>query len=222
MNLEVYIDNREQDRIKSATRYYEKELKLNTTVQELPVGDYIFTDGTDRVVFEFKEINDFITSIGTHRVFNQAISQAEEFNHHFVVIRGTESERAKYLAISKNYRTVTVYQYLGAIASLNRYTTVLEVYTPYIDEAYYRMYIQAKKCLQNKPIVKKFPKKDRNPVLNFLCHDIYGINYTRAKSIVDEYNLKSIDDLKQLSVDDLCLIDGIGENIGKRIKEATG
>ena len=220
--MNLVIDSREQDRIKSATKYYTNELKLEVNVEELPVGDYIFTDSENSVCFEFKEINDFITSISNHRVFNQAINMAEEFDYHFVVIRGTESERAKYLAISKNYQTVTVYQYLGAIASLNRYTTVLEVYTPYINEAYYRMYIQAKKCLQNRPIVKKFPRKHKNPVLNFLCHDIYGINYTRAKLIVDEYNLKSIDDLKQLSVDDLCLIDGIGENIAEKIKEATG
>ena len=142
--MQVIIDHREQNRVEKAKTYYESE-GLEVTVEELPVGDYMFTDGTDKVVFEYKEVNDFITSINDGRVFNQAINQAEEFNHHFVVIRGTESERAKYLAISKNYRTVTLYQYLGAIASLNRYTTVLEVYTPYINEAFYRMMSQAKK-----------------------------------------------------------------------------
>ena len=220
--MQVIIDNREKDRVKSATKYYEYDLGLDVSVQELPVGDYIFTDGENKVAFEFKEINDLITSISNGRVFNQAISMAEEFDYHFVIIRGTESERAKYLAISKNYRTVTVYQYHGAIASLNRYTTVIESYTPYIHEAYYRMYIQAKKCLQNKPIVRKFPRKDKNPVLNFLCHDIYGINYKTAKPLVDKYNLKSIEDLKQLTIEDLCLVDGIGENLAERIKKAIG
>ena len=220
--MNVIIDAREQDRIKSATRYYEKELKLDVSVEELPVGDYIFTNGTNKVCFEFKEINDFITSISNHRVFNQAINMAEEFDYHYVVIRGTESERAKYLAISKNYQTVTVFQYLGAIASLNRYTTVIESYTPYINEAYYRMYIQAKKCLQNKPIVKRFNRKNKNPALNYLCHDIYGINYKRAKLIVDTYELESLTDLQRLTIEDLCEIEGIGENTAKRIKEATG
>ena len=220
--MNVIIDAREQDRIKSATRYYEKELKLDVSVEELPVGDYIFTNGTNKVCFEFKEINDFITSISNHRVFNQAINMTEEFDYHYVVIRGTESERAKYLAISKNYQTVTVFQYLGAIASLNRYTTVIESYTPYINEAYYRMYIQAKKCLQNKPIVKRFNRKNKNPALNYLCHDIYGINYKRAKLIVDTYELESLTDLQRLTIEDLCEIEGIGENTAKRIKEATG
>ena len=223
--MKVLIDTREQDRIKSATRYYTQDLKqekLEVEVKELPIGDYIFTDGENSVCFEYKEVNDFITSINDGRVFNQAINMAENYDYHFVVIRGTESERAKYLAISKNYQTVNIFQYHGAIASLNRYTTVIESYTPYINEAYYRMYIQAKKCLQNRPIVRKFPRKDKNPVLNFLCHDIYGINYRKAKPIVDTYNLKSIDDLKQLSVDDLCEIEGIGVNIANRIKEAVG
>ena len=223
--MKILIDTREQDRIKSATRYYTQDLKqekLEVEVKELPIGDYIFTDGENSVCFEYKEVNDFITSINDGRVFNQAINMAENYDYHFVVIRGTESERAKYLAISKNYQTVNIFQYHGAIASLNRYTTVIESYTPYINEAYYRMYIQAMKCLQNRPIVRKFPRKDKNPVLNFLCHDIYGINYRKAKPIVDTYNLKSIDDLKQLSVDDLCEIEGIGVNIANRIKEAVG
>ena len=217
--MQVMIDSREQSRVKSATNYYTKQ-GLTVSVEELPVGDYIFTDGNNEVVFEYKEINDFITSISSGRVFNQAIAQAEEFDYHFVVIRGTEQERAKYLAISKNYRTVTVFQYHGAIASLNRYTTVIESYTPYVDEAYYKMMIQAKKCLTNKPIVKKFPRKEKNSALNFLCYCIYGLNYKRARLIVDEYNLKSLNDLQRLTIDDLTLIEGIGENTAKKIVEA--
>ena len=219
MNLKVYIDNREQKRIKSATQYY-TEQGLEVEVKELEIGDYIFTDDHNSVCFEYKEINDFITSINDGRVFNQAINMAENYDYHFVVIRGTESERAKYLAISKNYQTVTVFQYHGAIASLNRYTTVIESYTPYINEAYYRMYIQAKKCLQNRPIVRKFPRKHKTPALNYLSYCIYGLNYKRAKLIVDTYNLYSLEDLKTLDIDKLKEIDGIGENTARKIMEA--
>jgi len=218
--MKIYIDTREKDRIKSATRYYTHELKQEVEVKELEIGDYIFTDGENSVCFEFKLINDFITSISNGRVFNQAINMAENYDYHFVVIRGTESERAKYLAISKNYQTVTVFQYHGAIASLNRYTTVLEVYTPYINEAYYRMYIQAKKCLQNRPIVRKFEKKHKTPALNYLTYCIYGLNYKRAKLITDTYDLHSLNDLNTLTIDKLKEIDGIGENTAKRIMEA--
>ena len=218
--MKILIDTREKDRIKSATRYYTHELKQEVEVKELPIGDYIFTDGENSVCFEFKLINDFITSISSGRVFNQAINMAENYDYHFVVIRGTESERAKYLAISKNYQTVTVFQYHGAIASLNRYTTVIESYTPYINEAYYRMYIQTKKCLQNRPIVRKFEKKHKTPALNYLTYCIYGLNYKRAKLITDTYDLHSLNDLNTLTIDKLKEIDGIGENTAKRIMEA--
>ena len=216
--MKLLIDAREKDRVDSATKYYTKQ-GLDVSVEELPVGDYVFDN---KVCFELKMMNDFIKSIQDHRVFNQSIDMAETYDYNFVIIVGNESTRAKYLAITRNYRQVTVHQYLGAIASLNRYVTVIESYSDFIEEAYYRMLIQAKKCLQDKPIVKKFPRKNKNPVLNFLCHDIYGINYRKAKPIVDTYNLKSIDDLKQLSVDDLCEIEGIGANIANRIKEAVG
>ena len=216
--MKVIIDAREKDRVESAKKYYTKQ-GLDVSVQELLVGDYVFDD---KVCFELKMMNDFIKSIQDHRVFNQSIDMAETYDYNFVIIVGNESTRAKYLAITRNYRPVTVQQYLGAIASLNRYVTVIESCSDYIEEAYYRMHIQAKKCLNGKPIVKKFPRKDKNACLNFLCHDIHGINYKKARPLVDAYNLKSIEDLKQLSIEDLCQIDGIGENIAKRIKEAHG
>lgn len=220
--MKVYIDSREQSRIEKAKQYYTKQ-GLTVETVELPIGDYIFTNGNESVVFEYKEMSDFIASIQDGRVFNQAISQAEEYNYHFVLIHGNEAERTKQLAISKNYQQVTIYQYLSAIASLNRYTTIIESYSPYINESFYRMLITAKKCLQQKPIVKKFPRKHRNPAFNYLCYCIYGINQRKAKAITDHYDLKSLTDLMKLNIDDLTQIEGIGkktaENIIKSIKE---
>ena len=214
--MKILIDAREQDRIKSATKYYTKQ-GLDVSVEELPVGDYVFDN---KVCFELKMMNDFIKSIQDHRVFNQSIDMAETYDYNFVIIVGNESTRAKYLAITRNYRQVTVHQYLGAIASLNRYVTVIESYSDFIEEAYYRMLIQAKKCLQDKPIVKRFNRKDKNPSLNFLCYCIYGLNYKRAKLIVDTYDLYSLDDLKTLDIDKLKEIDGIGVNTARKIMEA--
>jgi DNA integrity scanning protein DisA with diadenylate cyclase activity len=76
---------------------------------------------------------------------------------------------------------------------------------------------QAKKCLSNKPIVKKFPRKHKNPAMNFLCHDIYGINYKKAELIVKEYNLQSLNDLMKLTHEDLTKIDGIADKTAKKI-----
>ena len=145
---------------------------------------------------------------------------SENYDYSYVIIQGNEQERARSIAMSKHYREVSYFQYLGAIASLNRYVTVIESYSPFLPEAYYRMMITAKKCLQDKPIVKKFPRKDKNPSFNFLCYCIYGINAKKAKVIVDTYDLHSLDDLMKLNVDDLIQIEGIGEKTASNIIEA--
>ena len=214
--MNVKIDTREKDRIRSSTKYY-TEQGLDVEVCELPVGDYVFDD---KVCFEFKLVSDFIASIQDHRVFNQSIEMAENYDHAFVIIYGDLFNRSKYLAMSRNYREISVFQYIGAISSLNRYVTVLQVYNPYIDEAYYTMMVQAKKCLLNKPIVKKFPKKHKNTALNFLTYSIYGINYKKAKAITDTYDLKSLSDLMELTTEDLTKIEGIGEKTAQNIIKA--
>lgn len=214
--MKVKISDKEQDRVNSAKKYY-TEQGLTATVENLKVGDYIFTDGKECVAFEFKTIADFITSINDNRVFNEAINQIEEFNYHYVIIYGNEQERAKQLAISKNFQEISYYQYLGAIASLNRYTTVIESYSPYIREAYYRMLITARKCLKNKPIVRKYPRKYKNPAFNYLCYCVYGLNSKRATEIVETFNLKSLNDLQGLTHEQLTKVDGIGDKLANTI-----
>ena len=212
----VVIDSREQSRITSATQYYENQ-GYEVEVTELPIGDYIFNN---QVCFEYKTIPDFISSIQSGRVFNQAINMAENYDYHYVIIQGDEHTRSRSLGMSRNYIPVNITQYLGAIASLNRFTTVIESYNPIIEEAYYRMQITAHKALMNKPLVKKFPKKHRNPALNFLCYSIYGINYKKAQVIVDTYELESLDELFELTKEKLLNIEGIGEKTAQNIIEA--
>lgn len=209
----VQISDKEQSRIQSATEYYESQ-GLDVEVCNLEIGDYIFDH---QVVFEFKTISDFVSSIQDSRVFNEAINQAENFDYHFVVIQGDDHTRAKAISMSRNYHEVNYFQYLGAIASLNRYTTVIESYSPFINEAYYRMWITAKKCLSNKPIVKKFPKKNKNPAMNYLTYCIYGLNHKRANDIVTTLKLHTLEDLLYLDHDKLTSIDGIGPKLADRI-----
>jgi ERCC4-type nuclease len=211
--MKVTIDAREQNRIESATKYY-KEQGLEVEVAELEIGDYLFND---KVCFEFKLTSDFISSIQSGRVFNQSINMAENYDHAFVMIHGDLATRSKCIAMSRNYREVNLFQYIGAISSLNRYVTVLQCYSPFINESYYTMLVQAKKCLLNKPIVKKFPRKHKNSALNWLCHDVYGINYKTAKKIVDELEINTLEDLFTLEHYRLTAIDGIGDKIADKI-----
>ena len=211
--MQVTIDTREQNRITEATNYY-KTQGLTVEVAELEIGDYIFNN---KVCFEFKTIADFVSSIQSGRVFNQAINMAETYPYNFVIIQGDEHSRAKALSMSKNYQEVTYFGYLGAIASLNRFVTVIESYSPFINEAYYRMLINAKKSLSDKPIIKKFPKKNKNPAFNYLCYCVYGLNHKRAKQIIDKYDLKTLEDLLYLDYNKLTTIDGIGDKLANKI-----
>lgn len=214
--LSVKIDTREQDRIKSASNYY-KQQGLEVEICELEIGDYIFTDGNDEVVFEFKLISDFVASIQDGRVFNQCISQSENFNHHFCIIHGDLATRSKCLAMTKHYRKVTVFQYLSAIASIDKYSTVIETYSPYLEESYYRMMTQAKKCLIDKPLVKRFPKKDKNTAFNFLAYTVYGVGANKAQNIVGTLDLHTLTDLMELTPEQLTDVDGIGKNTAEKI-----
>lgn len=209
----VEISDKEQNRIPQAEQYFQ-ELGCETEVTNLQYGDYVFDH---KVAIEYKTMADFIASIQDNRVFNEAINQAENYDWHYVLIHGNEHERTKCISMTKNYIPVNLYQFHGAIASINRYSTVIECYTPWINEAFYKMYIQAKKDLSTKPIVKKFPRKDKNVAFNFLCYSIYGINWKKAKLIVDTLNLKTLNDLMKLNIDDLTKIEGIGKKTAENI-----
>ena len=214
--MKIQIDAREKDRVRSSSECY-KQQGLEVEVCELPVGDYVFND---KVCFEFKLVSDFIASIQDNRVFNQSIEMAENFDHSFVVIFGDLHTRSKCIAMSRHFREVNLFQYIGAISSLNRYVTVLQVFSPFINEAYYTMMKQAEKSLSTKPIVKKFPRKHKNPALNFLMYSVYGINYKKAQLICNTYHLESLTDLLQLKHDDLLILEGIGPKTAQNIIEA--
>ena len=211
--MKITIDNREQDRIQSATTYYKKQ-GLEVKVSELPTGDYLFDD---KVCFEFKTVPDFVSSIQDKRVFNQTVEMSENYDYRFVIIHGDEHNRAKSLAMTKHYQPVSIFQYLGAIASINRYCTVIESYSPYLEESYYRMLIQAKKCLQSKLIVKKLPRKDKNACFNYLAYCVYGVSAKRASEIVNTLNLNTLEDLLYLDHKQLTSIPGIGPKLAERI-----
>ena len=212
--MKVQISDKELTRIPQAQKYFGEELKLDVEVTNLEIGDYVFDN---KVAVEYKTMSDFISSIQNNRVFNEAINQAENYDWHYVLIQGNEHDRSKCLAMTKHYQPVNLFQFHGAIASINRYSTVIECYSPFINEAFYKMYIQAKKDLSNKPIIKKFERKEKNAAFNYLAYCVYGVSAKRANDIVQALDLHTLEDLLYLDCDKLTNIDGIGQKLANKI-----
>lgn len=219
--MNVLIDNREKkSRVKHAITFYED--KGDTPiVKELAFGDYIFEN---KVVFEYKTISDFIQSVKKGRIFNQAIDQSTAYKYHFVIIVATEQERFRYINKLKYIGIQGLYfdekQYLGAVARLNTYTTVMTASCE--EEAFEFMRVQARKCLDDKSIVKRLETKTDNPAFNWLMN-IKHISDKKAKLIVEELNLYSLQDLLNITNNDLQAINGIGsQTAGIIMKSITG
>ena len=82
--MKVLIDSREKDRKQRAKDFYTTN-GCDVHIQNLEVGDYVFDDN---VVFEYKDISDFISSIKNRSVFNEAANQALQYPFHYVIIVG--------------------------------------------------------------------------------------------------------------------------------------
>ena len=204
MGFKIEIDHRENDtRIEKAEEFY-KSQGDTTTVKELLIGDFIFNN---QVVFEYKTLTDFIESVKSKRVFNQAIDQASNFPYHFVIIVGSDYEKRAMLddPFGDNYFGWENYE--GAIARLNTFTTVKE--SPTQERAFRFMRRQATKCLDNKNIVKRLPKKTDNPAFNWLMITKH-IGDDTAQLIVDHLNLYDLEGMLKLDNNTLQSIPGIG------------
>ena len=206
----VEIDNREKySRIEHAIEHYTK-LNDEVKVKELAFGDYIFEK---QVVFEYKTISDFVQSVKSGRVFNQAIDQSTTYKYHFIIIVSNERERRGYFnklkQLSNNNLYFDEYKYIGAIARLNTFTTVIQANNE--REAFLFMRSQARKCLDNKHIIKRLEQKTDNPCFNWLMN-IKHISDMKAELIVKELELETLTDLLNITNTDLQAIKGIGSS----------
>ena len=213
MSFHILIDDREKEsRIKKATEYFEEQGDI-VEVKRLDIGDYIINK---HVVFEYKTLTDFVKSVKDRRVFNQAIDQSLNFKYHFVVVVSTDRQRRAYFNKLVHSGWKHGYfdenQYIGAIARLNTYTTVIEA--DYELMAFKYMRAQARKCLDNKHVVKRLETKTDNPAFNWLMGTKH-IGDDTAELLVDNFNLFDLDSLFQLDFHEMQKVKGIGEETAR-------
>ena len=223
-DITVTIDSREGTRIPYAKRFFDKYEPL---VMELENGDYMFEncDTDEAVIFEYKTMKDFISSVNDSRIWEQVKRMNDEFKWSFIVIEGTIEDLRKInknKMIKKNIgKPFSLSQYYGTIARLNCYTTVVQCHNQ--SQSFNFIENQVLKIFDDEPLIKHFKHDSDNSALNYLC-GIKGVGYKTAELIISEFNVNSLIDLIDIAENvDLTLIDGIGTvTAGNIIKNIIG
>lgn len=224
--MKIKIDNREDNRrIKSAEKFFKGH---NTIVETLTVGDYVFED---RVCFEYKRADDFIGSIIDGRVFKQARNM-QQYPFSYVIIVGnvakeinSRNER-KYWNSKGGLKSFTVKQYLGAVARLSVDGKVIHADNQ--QQAFYLMESVATKCLEDASVkgIDKPKFKLTDPIASFLgciyVNETSRLSMKQAVLIREHCKLETLNDLLNVTYDDLIKINGIGEKTARAVIEAIG
>lgn len=213
--MKVIIDSREQKRIKQAKEYYTKK-KLKVKVEEIPIGDYIFNN---QVYFEYKTIPDFINSVQSNRVFNQAV-ELSTTPYHFIIIVGNEKQLINSIddtRFNPNRPSFSKAQFYGAICRLNTVSTVIRCNST--EEAFGLMQKQAVKCLDSKVCMPKKKTKILNPCVYYLA-GVERISNEEAFRIVKHLRINTLKELLGISKEDLLNIDNVGDKKADNILKA--
>lgn len=209
----VKIDKRETALVCQAAQYYMPKFKI--IIEELEIGDFIFSENNEEVVFEYKTMYNFIWSITEGRLFDQAIRQKQNFKYHHVIVEWSESGRKKankqLKKIGKELNLNDIYE---SIALLNTVTTVL--ISPNVNISFPLMEKYAKICLEKKPFEKYQKIKSDNVAFNFLML-IDGISKVKADRICKKLKLKTVMDLTCLTTKKLLKVPGIGSVTAEKI-----
>lgn len=207
--MQIQIDNREGERINFAEKYYKTH---EVEIKQLETADYIFKD---QVAFEYKTLTDFIHSVQSGRLTEQAIRLNQQFPYPFVIIQGSETELKHELdkiffmrkSRKKNKpQKFTLKHFYGAIDSLNCYVTV--IMRPTMRWCFEGMLNQARKCLDSSPINRKVAKTG-NPAYQCLRYCIAGVGPKTAAKITGDLCLESLEDLFSVSVEGFSSVSGV-------------
>ena len=220
--MDILIDSREKDRKIRAADYYAGK-GHSSTIKSLDVGDYVFSD---QVVFEYKQISDFMGSIVNESLFNEAMNQALEYPYHFVIVQGNLKQllddnwkyvNTKWRNRYDRYLHTNLGRYFGALRRLRTFTCpiIVERETQAFDE----MLLQAIKCLDGKSkfysnVTRPVPSQDPTDILLCSCK---GVSSKKANAIRKHHTITTIYDLMKLSVNDFKEVDLIGERTATNI-----
>ena len=210
---QVLIDDREQDRVDYALKQF---APFNPLVGHLDVGDYIFIgENGVQVAVEYKKDGDFLSSVvsETHHLHNQTYDMVTNFEYSFILVECADLRKEMEKRYYQTGQDISFQQLNGAIASFNTVSTVLFAQTHY--QAFDLMMRMAGKLIMDKPFKYKFGKKTKNTALNYMSA-MKGLD-KRAEEICNQLNLTTLEDLLNLTKDDLQKVKGVGSKKAEMI-----
>jgi len=227
----VFIDDRETERIEYATEQYSP---FNPIVDRLDIGDYIFESpvrnkkfenskmlpvpSAEYVVFEYKTGQDFLNSIRNNHLENQVYDMVTNFDYTFVIVECKDLRQELQKLYYSTGIDMSLNQVDGAIADFCTSSTVLFVQTEF--QAFDMMMRISGKIFQHKPIRYKYGKKTANSALNYL-YSIKNLG-KKAENIVNTLELKTLNDLMNLTKEDLMQVELVGEKTAEMILKNIG
>ena len=220
--MKLQIDNRESNtRISSACQFFDDDYDIQ--VGSYPVGDFIFDD---KVVFEYKTAPDIVSSIIDGRVFRQ-VERMKQYPFHYVIVVGNVAEHinernANYWNRRNQVKQFTVRNYLGALARLQIESRVIHVDNN--QQAWVIMDFITKKLLDDNPNVRGVDRPKAtlsDPIATFLSciyiNDSQRLGIKTAIMIREYLHLESLNDLLQVTYEDLVKVKGVGSKTARRI-----
>lgn len=214
----VYIDSRENERKKYAMEQY---APFNPSIIQLDIGDYIFkSKSSEYVVFEYKTGSDFLNSINdeNHHLSNQVYHMVTNFDYTFVIVECADLMQELDDLYYSSGVSMSLPQINGAVAEYSTSSSVLFCQTRY--QAFDLMMRVAGKIFQHQPLRYKYGKKSTNSALNYLS-SIKGLDKIAA-DICRTLQLRTLNDLLNVSKDDLMKVNKVGSKKADRILAELG
>lgn len=227
--IKCYIDVRELKRIDLFKEYCEdKALDFDIQTMKLSSGDFVFEKNNKTVAFEYKTSQDLISSIVNKRVFDEIYRCSCDYNYSYLLCESNYEYAMNQINYSTHYKFDNR-QLQGAFARIRCYCPIIEaknpnnIYGNKKDKIAYKycfdkMVLQVQKCLDgNTPYLReKHSIKDKNPAVSLLVF-CSGISLATAKKIAKQLNITTIQQLFNLTTDDLTSIKGIGNKKAEQI-----
>ena len=204
--MKVYVDTRETEKRKKRA----KKVFKNIEIKKLNCGDYV----CGNTAIEFKRDDDFIKSVKDKRIFRQVIEMNQKYHNTYVIVYGNMSKAMQKERYYGHHFSVN--QYLGALSSLVQITNVLIVDNENQAFKLAKKLFEKSNDNKNRNVIIPKKVKDRNKMISIIML-IGDINSTRAEQVVKGLKIKNLNQLINITEEDIKSLNGFGDKTAKKI-----